>query len=68
VETYCLGCYLYFYAGIQASEVGMIIGLDGDFWICLYCVDVLFLGLCFVTGALESMMDKCCLAKQSLCT
>ena len=40
----------------------MIIGLDGDFWICLCCVDVLSFGFCFVAGALESMMAKCCLA------
>lgn len=63
VETHCPGCYLYFYAGVQASEVGIIIGLDGDFWVCLCCVDVLSFGFCFIAGVLESMIAKCCLAK-----
>ena len=34
----------------------MIVGLGADFWICLCWVGILFLGFCFLSRFLKSLM------------
>ena len=49
------------YSAIWVSGFGMSVGLGADFWICLFWVDVLFLGFCFLSGFFQHAMVLCCL-------
>lgn len=40
--------WLYFYTGIWASVLGLIISLGPDFWVCLCWMGLLFLGFSFL--------------------